>query len=295
MSFNQFSLQENKKKQMLVDLNVCWPQKSFQQSLSDSEIEKVKAVLSTLHVLGYTHVALNFTVNHSDKFPSNPNPMQINEHFGELMRATGLKLYSRITLVIDDPSKGQSIAKLSQHFDIVAAQPISERGVTLATTNLDIDLLTFNYSQRLPCFLKHKSVCSCVKRGVKLEIVYSAALKDLQSRRQFVNNVRSIVRSSRSRGIVISSGAQSPLECRNILGITSLIKTLGLSSDKCSQAMSQLAAAALLNGRLRNKSYKQTVALGTNVVEEMSDNCVIVKRNLAQDSGQGTKRIRTTP
>ncbi|GAV53313.1 hypothetical protein ZYGR_0AI05970 [Zygosaccharomyces rouxii] len=283
---------------MLVDLNVCWPQKSFQEPLKDAEVNKVKGVLSTLHVLGYTHLALNFTVNHSDKFPSNPNPMQIEERFGELMKATGLKIYSRITLVIDDPSKGQSIAKLSQHFDIVAALPITERGVSLATTNLDIDLLTFHYNQRLPCFLKHKTVCSTVKRGVKLEVVYSAALKDLQSRRQFVNNVRNVVRSSRSRGIVISSGAQSPLECRNVLGAASLIKSLGLDSDKCLQAMSQLASLVLLNGRLRNNSYKQTVAIGTNVVEENTlggnNSCVKIKRRRNQSEEgpeKGKKKV----
>lgn len=289
---------------MLVDLNICWPQKSFQEPLKDAEIGKVKEVLSTLHVLGYTHVALNFTVNHSDKFPPNPNPMQIEQRFGELMKSTGLKIYSRITLIIDDPSKGQSIAKLSQHFDVVAALPITERGVTLATTNLDVDLLTFHYNQRLPCFLKHKTLCSTVKRGVKLEIVYSAALRDLQSRRQFVNNVRNVVRSSRSRGIVITSGAQSPLECRNVLGATSLIKSLGLHSDKCSQAMSQLASLVLLNGRLRNNSYKQTVAIGTNVVDQIStgndgNSCVKIKRrhrscsrDVEEENPEKNKRIR---
>lgn len=283
---------------MLVDLNVPWPQKSFQEPLKDAEIDKVKGVLSTLHVLGYSHVVLNFTVNHSDKFPQNPNPMQIEQRFGELMKATGLKIYSRITLIIDDPSKGQSIAKLSQHFDIVAALPITERGVSLATTSLDIDILTFHYNQRFPCFLKHKTICSTVKRGVKLEIVYSAALKDLHSRRQFVSNVRNVVRSSRSRGIVISSGAQSPLECRNVLGAVSLIKSLGLDSDKCLRAMSQLASLVLLNGRLRNNSYKQTVAIGTNVVEENSvdgnDSGVKIKRRCdlpEEDLETGKKKI----
>lgn len=250
---------------MLVDLNVNWPQQSFHDELSTKQVAKVRETLSTLHTLGYTHVALNFTVNHSDKFPNNAkdlNPMKISERFGDLMEATGLKIYSRITLIIDDPSKGQSLSKISQQFDIVAAQPVSERGVTLATTNLDIDLLTFNYGQRLPTFLKHKSICSCVKRGVKIEIVYSYALRDLQSRRQFVSNVRSVIRSSRSRGLVVSSGAQSPLECRNTLGVTSLLKVLGLPSDKCSKAMGQLASLVLLNGRLRNKSHKQTIVAG---------------------------------
>lgn len=291
---------------MLVDLNVCWPQKSFREPVTPDEVTTVRNTLSTLHTLGYTHVALNFTVNHSDKFPNNVkelNPMRINERFGDFMKLTGLKIYSRITLVIDDPSKGQSLSKISQHYDIIAALPISERGITLATTNLDIDLLTFHYGQRLPVFLKHKSICSCVKRGLKLEIVYSYALRDLQSRRQFVSNVRSVIRSSRSRGIVISSGAQGPLECRNILGVTSLIRFLGLPSDKCSKGMGQLASLVLLNGRLRNNSYKQTVVVGggidSDVVNDLhgidADKTIkIVKRsNPNTDAEQELKKAKT--
>lgn len=260
---------------MLVDLNVPWPQKSFRELPSPQEISKLKATLMTLHTLGYTHIALNFTVNHSDKFPSSAkdmNPIQIKENFSGLMKSTGLKLYSRITLIIDDPSKGQSLSKISQAFDIIAALPISERGLTLATANLDIDLLTFQYNQRLPTFLKHKNICSCVNRGVKLEITYSFALRDIQARRQFIQNVKSVIRSSRSRGIVISSGAEKSLECRNVLGVTSLIKQLGLESDKCNKALSENAALVLLNGRLRNRSYKQTIVVGggsnTDVVND---------------------------
>lgn len=272
---------------MLVDLNVSWPQKSFKDAVNAEQVAKVRHTLSTLHLLGYTHVALNFTVSHSDKFPNNPkelNPLKIDERFGDLMKSTGLKIYSRITLIIDDPSKGQSLSKISQHYDIIAALPISERGITLATTNLDIDLLTFHYGQRLPTFLKHKSICSCVKRGVKVEIVYAHALRDSQSRRQFISNVRSVIRSSRSRGIVISSGAQSPIECRNLLSTTCLIKSLGLPSDRCSKAQGQLASLVLLNGRLRTKSYKQTVVVGGQVVEDLHTiddaKCIkIVKRS----------------
>lgn len=272
---------------MLVDLNVSWPQKSFKDVVNAEQVAKVRHTLSTLHLLGYTHVALNFTVSHSDKFPNNPkelNPLKIDERFGDLMKSTGLKIYSRITLIIDDPSKGQSLSKISQHYDIIAALPISERGITLATTNLDIDLLTFHYGQRLPTFLKHKSICSCVKRGVKIEIVYAHALRDSQSRRQFISNVRSVIRSSRSRGIVISSGAQSPIECRNVLSTTCLIKSLGLPSDRCSKAQGQLASLVLLNGRLRTKSYKQTVVVGGQVVEDLHTiddaKCIkIVKRS----------------
>lgn len=259
---------------MLVDLNVAWPQKSYKEPITENDLKILKKTLYTLKFHGYTHIALNFTVNHSDKFPSNPkelNPIKIEERFGDLMKETGLKIYSRITLIIDDPSKGQTLNKISQAFDIIAALPISEKGITLATTNLDIDILTFNYGQRFPAFLKHKSICSCVNRGVKIEITYGYALRDLQQRRQFVNNARSVIRSTRTRGIVISSGAENALECRNILGITSLIRLMGLPSDKCSKAMNEIASLVLLNGRLRNKSYKQTVVASgnnTNVVDD---------------------------
>lgn len=271
---------------MLVDLNVPWPQKSFNEPPSEAQIKNVTNTLETLHTLGYTHIALNFTVHHTEKFPpsaKDQNPIKITKYFGSLIKATGLKLYTRITLIIDDPSKGQSLSKISQSFDIVAAMPVSERALTLATTNLDVDVLTFQYSQRLPSYLKHKSICSCVARGVKLEIVYANALRDMQSRRQFIQNAKSVIRSSRSRGIVISSGAEKPLECRNILGVTSLIKYLGLDGDRCNKAMTDLAALVLLNGRLRTKSYKQTIVVGgggnTDIVNEVDtiDEAKIVK------------------
>ncbi|KAL3234956.1 Ribonuclease P/MRP protein subunit RPP1 [Nakaseomyces bracarensis] len=284
---------------MLVDLNVSWPQKDFKTPISKGDEELLKATLMTLKTLGYTHVALNFTVSHMEKFPNNVkemNPMNINERFKELMEHTGLKIYSRITLVIDDPSKGQSVAKISQAYDIVAAQPVSEKGLTLATTNLDIDILTFNYQQRLPTMLKHKTICSCVNKGIKVEIVYGAALRDSQSRKQFISNARSVIRSSRGRGIVISSGALQPTECRNILGATSIVGFLGLKSDSCSRAMGELASLVLLNGRLRRKSYKQVIAVGSeNVVDSVSSddsrNVKIVRRMNGEEPT--TKRVKS--
>ncbi|CAL9734600.1 ribonuclease P/MRP protein subunit Rpp1p [Monosporozyma servazzii] len=251
---------------MLVDLNVSWPQNGYKDQVSDEELTKLKTTLSTLHTLGYSHIALNFTVNQSDKFPNNVrdmNPMQIDTRFKDLMETTGLKIYSRITLIIDDPSKGQSLSKISQAFDIVAALPVSEKGLGLATTSLDIDILTFNYGNRLPTILKHKNICNCVNRGVKVEIVYAYALRDIQQRRQFISNVRNVLRASRLRGIVVSSGAQSALECRNTLGVSSLLRTLGLTNDQCSRSQGENASLALLNGRLRNGSYKQVIVMGS--------------------------------
>lgn len=253
---------------MLLDLNVPWPQKSFDTPPTEKDINKLRNTISTLHTLGYTHLAINFTVNHHDKFPQSAkemNPIDLSL-FDDLVKSTGIKLYTRITLIIDDPSKGQSLSKISQAFDVIAALPISEKALTLAATSLDIDMLTLQYDQRLPTLLKHKTMGSCTNRGVKVEIVYSVALRDVRSRRQFVSNVKSVLRSCRNRGIVVSSGAENPLECRNIIGVTSILKFIGLPNDKCGKAMGEFASLTLLNGRLRNKSYKQVICVGNEDV-----------------------------
>lgn len=270
---------------MLVDLNVPWPQQSFDSPPSNSDIQSLKSTITMLHTLGYTHLALNFTINHHDKFPQlskDINPIDLSL-FSDVCEATGVKLYTRITLIIDDPSKGQSLSKISQAYDIVAALPISGKGLVLATSNLDIDLLTFHYDQRLPFILKHKTMGSCVSRGVKVEIVYVNALRDTRTRRQFINNVKNVIRSCRNRGIIMSSGAMNPLECRNIVSVTSILNFIGLPNDKCGKAMGELASLALLNGRLRTKSYKQVICVGNEDVvneEGLLDNPLvkIVKR-----------------
>lgn len=280
---------------MLVDLNVPWPQKSYDLKPSPTEIDEVKLILTTLHTLGYTHVVLNFTVPHTTKFPkvkTEINPIDLDT-FKDVISSTNLKLYTRLTIIVDDPSKGQSLNNIAPQFDIVAAMPISERGLTLATVNLDIDMLTFQYSQRLPVFLKHKNICRCVKNGVKIELVYATALRDINSRKQFIINCKNVIRASRSRGIVISSGATSLLECRNLLAVTSLINFIGLKQDRCNKAMTELAALVLLNGRLRSRSYKQTIVVGsgegTDVVDDQSvSNCSLIKTVKRRRDSNGT-------
>ncbi|CCH58101.1 hypothetical protein TBLA_0A03010 [Henningerozyma blattae CBS 6284] len=284
---------------MLVDLNVPWPQKDFQSEVTPKHVQEVEKILLTLHTLGYTHIAINFTVKQDGKFPTDPkkmNPINIEQRFGELMEKTGLKLYSRLTLIIDDPSRGQSLNKISQYYDILSAKPISEKGVLVATTHLDIDVLTFDYSNRLPVILKHKNICSCVKKGIKVEITYSDMLKDNNTRRQFVANVRNVVRSSRNRGLVVSSGATTPVQCRNVVSLDSVLKMLGIKGS-CTTMMGDTAATVLLQGRLRRRSNKQTIAVGgdQDVVDDASNGYTkIIKRPLEIDADTEEGALKKT-
>ncbi|AMD19231.1 HBR330Cp [Eremothecium sinecaudum] len=277
---------------MLVDLNIPWPQSSYDVKPTVADIDQLKRTLVTLHTLGYSHVALNFTLAPTVKLPQSKNqrnPIDLSL-LEDVCAATTLKLYTRITIVLEGSSNRSVLSSVADVFDVVAVMPTSPNGLAVATASLDMDLLSFEYSKRLPAILKHKAICSCVKRGVKIEIVYSNALRDKHARKQFIINCKNVIRASRSRGLVISSGAQSPVECRNLLGVSSLVNFIGLKQDKCSKAMTELAALVLLKGRLRGCSHRETVVVGSGDPDIVNDQSVraanplkIVKRTHSED------------
>lgn len=259
---------------MLADLNVPWPQDDYSTPVTSHGLIQLKNTLTTLSVLGYTHVALNFTLQHSTKVPQTPNPIDLTllKEFEDR-----LKLYTRVTIIIDEPSQGQSISKLQNAFDIVAVLPTSEKGLLMACSSLDLDVITFEYTKRLPTFLKHKTIGSAVKRGVKMEVVYSKLFGD--SRAQFMSNTMNVLRASRAQNIIISSGAVRPVDCRSYKDVFNVLELLGFKRNMEQQCLEK-AGQVLLSGRLRLRSYKQTVVVGEDVVEEDKG----LKRNIKEIS-----------
>ncbi len=264
---------------MLIDLNIHWPQKNYQTPPSHNDIVKLKNTLVTLEELGYTHIALNYTLNHSDKIPSNQTINPINLDLLKEFQ-NRLKLYTRVTIIVDEPCQGQSISKLQNGFDIVSVLPISEKGLLLACNSLDIDLITFDYSKKLPTFLKQKTIGAAIKRGVKFEITYSNFLKN-ENRPQFINNTLNLIRASRNQNLVVSSGAQQSVELRSFPDVLNLLQLLNFKQSDGNNLIDK-ASKVLLNGRLRIKSYKQTVMIGEDVVEEDKD---LNKRNINEING----------
>lgn len=269
---------------MLFDLNVPWPVSGYGSRPSPQQLTTLRNTVATLSTLGYTHIAINFTVDESVKIPLG-NPQQINPiaigdlraHFGD--KFPKLRLFTRLTLVVSDPSKFQSLSKISHQFDILAIQPTTEKALQLATANLDIDLISINLNSRLPFFLKHKTVGSGLEKGIKYEIAYAGLISGYVSdsmvaasssiaRRNFFGNVLQLIRASRSRGLVISSGALQPVQTRNYSDILTLLGTVGLDNSQAKTAVVSNPESVLISGRLRIKSYKQTVLLGNDPQDE---------------------------
>ncbi|OBA20911.1 PHP domain-like protein [Metschnikowia bicuspidata var. bicuspidata NRRL YB-4993] len=266
----------------MYDINVPWPSSSYALEPSPAELTNFYNTIAMLHSFGYNYLAINFIVDEAVKLPVNspsklnPVPMaELRKRFGAFSK---LRLFSRITLVVSDPAKAQSILKINNTgaFDIVAVQPTTEKALQLTVTNLDIDLLSLPMASRLPFFLKHKTVGLALAKGVKFEICYSGLIAGPAgyesstalgasghiSRKNFFSNCLQLIRASRCRGLVFSSGATEPLHVRNYADVLAIMNSLGLKVSNSKEGFLAHPESVLVKGRLRIKSHKQTVIVG---------------------------------
>ncbi|KAH3681589.1 hypothetical protein WICPIJ_007463 [Wickerhamomyces pijperi] len=279
---------------MLADLNIPWPQNDY-TPLTTAQLAQLKNTIITAETLGYTHLAINFTVNiHEIKIPGNDiNPIiKQLDNFEKLKEFTarGLKFFSRITLIIENPNQGQNLSKFLGSFNILSIAPTTEKALILACGNSDVDIITFDYSKRMNFYLKHKTVGGGVKKGIKFEICYNSLVSSNSLEKQsFLTTFNNLVRVSRNQNLVISSGATSCLNLRNFNNVLTFCKNLGFRENK----VFKNTESVLLGATLKSKSYKQTVMIGENPVHED----VTGKRNIKEiDSGdvfkEQLKRIK---
>ncbi|KAL6925691.1 hypothetical protein ACO0SA_000292 [Hanseniaspora valbyensis] len=322
---------------MQCDLNVPFPDEVTSETLKQLEL-----TLYTLIELNYTHVAINKsltpTMYHQ---PSKKQKQQMTQqqqkqkdqynlkndleiffkHFEELeikFNSRNLKLFTRVTVEIDDPNQlGSLFINLNapsnpNRFDLVAILPLSEKGLSFLTNNngassnsASIDILTFDYSNYFNGFhLKHKTMNGITRRGIKIEISYASIFNmSNQSNLKFVNNAKQVVRCCR-KGIktcIISSGAKKNTNVRGKIAVESILSFLGLKSDVSSRMLKQNPLSSLLNGRLRVNSYQQTIVSGIDVMEknialenedlETVNGFVVAKRELDEtDEEQSNKK-----
>jgi ribonuclease P/MRP protein subunit RPP1 len=75
---------------------------------------------------------------------------------------------------------------------------------------------------------------TAVNRGIRFEICYSQSMESGggDARRNFIGNVIAIVRATRGRGLVISSGAQSVLGVRAPADVLNLLAVWGLQRER---------------------------------------------------------------
>ncbi|CEJ57582.1 Putative Protein subunit of nuclear ribonuclease P [Penicillium brasilianum] len=211
--------------------------------------------LNFLAELGYTTVALSQTI--TGKLPPNLSPPPLPSNAPK-----SLQLLTRLNLTLSDPAQNQRLNSLSQAYDIVALRPTNEKTLLNACTNLECDVISLDFSVRLPFHFKFKMLSAAISRGIRLEICYGPGItgSGLDARRNLIGNAMSLIRATRGgRGIIVSSEARRALSLRAPWDVINLTCVWGLSQERGKEAICEEARKVTALAKLKRTSWRGIV------------------------------------
>ncbi|KFX96079.1 hypothetical protein O988_05490 [Pseudogymnoascus sp. VKM F-3808] len=232
---------------MLYDLCIPWT----------NDTQSLQRVLSFLSELNYSVIALNDTITGaipSKIVSSIPSPLPFTP-------PPNLKILTRCTITLSDPSHNHRLPSLAQAYDILAVRPTTEKAFLAACLTLtDASLISLDLTQRFPFHFRPKPLMTAVKRGVRIELCYSQALQGGSvDRRNVIMNVQSIVRATSGRGLVVSSEARSVLGVRAPADVGNLLAVWGLSGERAVEAQTINPRAVVVNETIKRTGFRGVV------------------------------------
>ncbi|KAH7672660.1 Ribonuclease P protein [Dioscorea alata] len=172
--------------------------------------------------------------------------------------------YTRLTVLVDSlPSIAalNSGNPLLRSYDIVAARPLNQTAFEQACQTSEVDLISIDFSQKLPFRLKLPMIEAAIKRGVYFEITYADLILDV-SRRQMLSEAKLLVDWTRGRNIIISSAAPNANALRGPYDIINLsVVLLGFSMEKAKAAISKNCRSLLENALRKKHFYKEAIRI----------------------------------
>uniref|UniRef100_A0ACD5YWR3 Uncharacterized protein n=1 Tax=Avena sativa TaxID=4498 RepID=A0ACD5YWR3_AVESA len=147
--------------------------------------------------------------------------------------------YTRITLSLDSiaaaaSALAPSAARLLRTYDIVAVRPLNQATLDyLCQFATEMDVISIDFSHKLPFRLKLAMIKLALQRGIHFEIAYSPLIDDVNSRRQ-------VLAEAKVTNVVLPS-VFLHIGCKHCLIISFVI-----SLPPCSAAFHNIPACNLL-------------------------------------------------
>lgn len=230
--------------------------------------------LKTAYKLGYNTVAVN-TVLEADALQSKkekanqiPPPLSIplSAVLDQKTCEKKFVILQRLTVIINDPAQTHKL-QTSQEvkcYDILAVQPENDKSFHLCCSTLDVDIITFFTSSKLPLYLKHQQVGLALDRGIFFEINYASSLGDSVARRHTISNARNIISTCKRKNVLISSEAMKPMDLRGPYDVINLCTLFGLKAVQSRDAVTSCARRAVLKAECRRSGKGVFTAVATS-------------------------------
>ncbi|XP_068644292.1 protein GAMETOPHYTE DEFECTIVE 1-like isoform X2 [Aristolochia californica] len=268
------------------DLNVPYHGGGRGQNLEAQKNARLKVVVKAME-LGYSGVACNVSIrgvmSDSDRCTIHPFPLSSILKLAPSLSAsvkfhrkllgvapnTPFRQYNRLTVTVDNIihaaalNSGNPVLKT---YDLVAVMPLNQAAFDQACKVSEVDLITIDFSHKVPFRLKLPMINAAIKRGINFEITYSHLISDVQVRRQMLSGAKMLVEWTRGKNIIFSSAAATANELRGPNDVANLSTLLGLSMEKAKAAISKNCRSLLVRSLLKKQYYKEAIK-----VERVSD------------------------
>ncbi|XP_014034368.1 ribonuclease P protein subunit p30 isoform X2 [Salmo salar] len=177
--------------------------------------KRLRSVIETAAHLGYSTVAINYVVDLQQKKQEIGKPKCVLELFDTFPIVQGksrpIKVLNRLTVVASDPSHFRPNAEYKA-YDLVAVYPKTEKLFHAACMTFDVDIICVAVTEKQPFFFKRSPV---------------------------------------NGNLIVTSGAERPLELRGPYDIANLGLLFGLSEEDGKAAISTNCRAVHLHGETR--------------------------------------------
>ncbi|KAF8677946.1 hypothetical protein HU200_046303 [Digitaria exilis] len=177
--------------------------------------------------------------------------------------------YTRTTLSIDSPAAAASAlstsaARLLRTYDIVAARPLTQAAfdhLCQVPYSEQLDLISIDFSHKLPFRLKLPMLKLALQRGLHFEIAYSPFIAT-DGDKCILADAKLLVDWSKGKSLIISSAAHTATEIRGPYDVMNLCSyLLGLPMNRAKAAMSTNPRSLILKALRKKHFYKETIRI----------------------------------
>lgn len=236
-----------------MDLNVivenCGPRDSDQI---------IKQKLARCKVLGFEAVALSVTIEIKDEKFEVPLPPDV-----EGLSSSQFKVYTRLTAKVSETIQIYKLNKSKEtaKYDLLALEPQNAKILQyISSGSADLDILTFNLSQRMDYTLFKTAFRVLEERGVCIEINYGPAQLGSSLRRHTICNGQNLTEKT-SKNIILSSGVNDIFRLRGPKDATSVGVLFLMAPNKCHEAVFKNGTKAINHAKHRANPASSAIEL----------------------------------
>ncbi|XP_015931004.1 ribonuclease P protein subunit p30 [Parasteatoda tepidariorum] len=231
-----------------MDLNICLePGENYEAD--------VKNLIQRAFDFGYECIALNTVLDSSEvtgKKINIPEPKIVDF---KVKTSRNFRILTRLTAVIKDGMHVHHIlnSPITKKYDILAFQPVGSN-MLHKVSEFDVDIISLNLTEDFGFRLKKTFVGPLINKGKCLEITYAPCLRDQTMKRRTISNSQLLVEVTKSKNLIISSGATKPLELRSVEDVENLGLLFGLKRNEAHAAVRKNGKLVLSHAGTRSKT-----------------------------------------